>query len=157
MNADSADAMEAIYQPSFCLDVYANLMADWNMCFITMLSISITKIIRDNSFDLTVYTAAGTTYVNQATIIVDWIWIIPAGLFWPVSLTMLIGTAWKTHHSGVWAWRGSSWALVFLGFNSKGMETVGDYLWSEKDLENKAKEVQVRLHITDEQAELVHV
>jgi hypothetical protein len=148
--------MQAIYQPIVsCTDVFGNPILDWNICSLNLLSVGMTKIIRDNSFNYTTNSQAGQTFIEQPIVTVAWLWIIPAGVYWLVCLIMLIGTVWKTHRSGVRVWRGDPLALVFLGLGSKELETVKDYGLSDDGLQQKAKALKVQLHFTDKQAQLV--
>lgn len=114
-----------------------------------------TTVIRGDSFNFTSNSAVGLISVDRPTIIVAWLWIIPAGVLWLLSLVMLIGTTWKSRRSGVRIWRGNPLALVFLGLSSKELETVKEYGLTEKGLLKKAEALHVQLHFTDNQAQLV--
>jgi hypothetical protein len=155
VTASSQDAMQAIYQPCVASDVYGNTVWDWAACAMTFLAIGMTKVIRDNSFDLTTNSAIGDTYDGQPIVTVNWIWIVPVVGLWLLSATVLIGTAWKTRCAKVKAWRGNPLALVFLGLGSKELEGVKQHELTEDGLVKKAEALKVRLHFTDKQAKLV--
>lgn len=154
VTASSQDAMEAIYQPCQASDVYGNPVSDWAACAVTLLAIGMTKIIRDNSFNL-IDSAIGDTYDGQQMVIVNWIWIIPVVGLWLLSATVLIGTAWKTRCARVKAWRGNPLALLFLGLGSKELGEVKQHESTKGGLVKKAKALKVRLHFTDRQAKFV--
>jgi hypothetical protein len=155
VRADSQDAMQAIYQPISCQDVYGNPIQDWNMCSITFLSIGMTTVIRDNSFDLATNPVAGITYANQPTVIVAWLWTIPIVGLWLISVILLIGTVRKTSRSKARTWRSSTLALVFLGFGNRELQSLEGYELTEKGLQKKAEKLQVQLVFSGGQAQLV--
>ena len=156
VTASPQDAMQAIYRPCSSTDVFNNPVSDWAACAMTLLAGGMTKIIRDNSFDLTTNSAIGDTYVGQPVVTVSWVWIIPAVGLWLLSAITLMGTAWKTRRTRVKTWRGNPLALVFLSLGRKELEEVKQHGLTEDGLVKKAEALKVQLRFTDRQAELVH-
>jgi hypothetical protein len=155
VRASSEDAMQATYQaPTYCADVYGNVITDWNMCTLSMLSIGMTTIMRNSVFNLTTPLAVGQTYVNRSTIVVAWLWIFPLVVLWLMSLIVLIGTVLKTRRSGVRTWRGDPLALVFLNLGNQELQDMSGYGLTDEGLLKKAQSLQVQLHLTDNKAEL---
>jgi hypothetical protein len=162
VQADAADAMQAIYTPFLggCLDVFGNILWDSNICSITTAAMAMTASIRDNSytqFDFSTYAATGSTYSPKVVIKVKWLWIIPTVAVWLLGVILFLGVIWKTRQTRVRTWRENPLAVIFLGIGDKELEEVKGYGLSEDGLKKKAEQLHVRLHFTDTQAKLVEV
>jgi hypothetical protein len=162
VQADAADAMQAIYTPFLggCLDVFGNILWDSNICSITTAAMAMTASIRDNSytqFDFSTYAATGSTYSPKVVIEVKWLWIIPTVAVWLLGVILFLGVIWKTRQTRVRTWRENPLAVIFLGIGDKELEEVKGYGLSEDGLKKKAEQLHVRLHFTDTQAKLEEV
>jgi len=86
---------------------------------------------------------------------VTWYWIILPIIIWLLSVTMLLGTAWKTRKAGVRTWRTNPLALVFLELGQDEMnQGKKENPLTEKGLGKRAEELKVQLRITPDDAVL---
>jgi hypothetical protein len=165
VEASAPDAMNAIYYPPIgCTDVFQNQIYDWNMCAINNLAIAMTAMIRSQPYtafnpltdtNFSTYAVMGTTYYPLAIVQVKWIWIVPTAAIWLLGLILFFGVIRKTRRSGVKIWKHNALAVLFLGVGDKELDKVQSYGMTEEGLKKKAEHLQVRLHLTERQAQLL--
>lgn len=133
-------------------------------CTMRNIAQAMTIAMRDSQF-VTIYSpsyapglpsiASGTQTGPFTRVNVTWYWIILPILIWLLSVTMLLGTAWKTRKAGVRTWRTNPLALVFLELGKDEM-TQGkkENPLTEKGLARRADELKVQLRLTNDEAVL---
>lgn len=101
--------------------------------------------------------AYGKTMVSTTYISVTWYWLALPIALWVLAVVMFVGTVWKTRRAGVRTWRTSTLAPLFLGMGigEEQKREVEQHPMTAEGLQKKAEELQVRLHLTDQDAKLV--
>lgn len=98
---------------------------------------------------------SGTQMGPFTRVNVTWYWIILPIFIWLLSVTMLLGTAWKTRKAGVRTWRTNPLALVFLELGRDEMnQGKKENPLTEKGLARRADELKVQLRLTRDDARL---
>lgn len=167
-----ATAMEAIYgrdwvrcDPTWDPEGFGGRnMIDHNVCAIENVAMAMTKSIRDTvlndfyfagSAEQRSRLAQATTYYPVTVVNVTWGWIALPVLIWFLSALMFSGTVWKTRRAGIRTWRTNTLATVFLGLGHEDKEKVKDHGLTENGLLKQAKDLRLRLHVTDHEAKMV--
>ncbi|KAJ9629514.1 hypothetical protein H2203_001888 [Taxawa tesnikishii (nom. ined.)] len=153
----SSDALKAIYYGNF---TNCENPADKVACAVGNVAKALSKSIRDAPYVVSGVDGAemtkGQTLVPVTYIHVTWYWLSLPVVIWLLSITTLLGTAWKSRRAGVRTWRTNPLAMVFLGLDREEHAKVKHYGMTEKALSKKAKKLQVKLHVTEEGARLVN-
>jgi hypothetical protein len=154
----SMDLLQAIYFNNFtnCLNP-----EDKVTCAITNIGQAMSKTFRDSPYVSTgvqgAKMAVGKTLVPVTYIRVTWYWISLPILIWVLSVTTLLGTAWKSRRARVRTWRNNPQAMVFLQLGADEHGQVNDRGMGMGDagLSKKAELLTVKLDVTSEGARLV--
>jgi hypothetical protein len=147
-----------MFQPvTDCQDKFFNPINNLAICNVNLIASSITKTIRDSGFsdDFTTYSATGVTKLYMPVIAVSWLWVVALVVIRLFCLTLLLGSIWKTHKTGVRLWRLNPLALIFLGLNDQELREVEEFGLTADGLKKKAERMRVKLDFSDRRALLV--
>lgn len=167
LHSGPSDALEILHDTvgSSCGDYEFTEFPQTTTVECTMRNIAqaMTIAMRDSQF-MTLYApyAVGLPSVVSGTqtgpftrVNVTWYWIILPIIIWLLSVTMLLGTAWKTRKAGVRTWRTNPLALVFLELGQDEMnQGKKENPLTEKGLARRADELKVQLRLTKDDAML---
>lgn len=154
----SMDLLQAIYFNNFtnCANP-----EDKVSCAVMNMGRAMTKTFRDAPYIASgvqaAHMATGKTLVPVTYIKVTWYWILLPVFIWILSVTTLLGTAWKSRRARVRTWRNNPQAMVFLQLGADEHKQVKDMGMGMGDvgLSKKAEQLTVKLDVTNEGATLV--